>query len=143
MPDEPVPSGSQGSSPTGTNSSLSSADRFGLDANDTRKILVYEYRGGPVKTTSQQELCRTLDKGISVRPPNRDPQVANQLYRPQVTLLQAADTTRKVAAPDPPKRPLSRAPQRAGRIHRATECREQSCIHPHPETRILGSLARR
>jgi len=63
MPDEPDPSGSQTSSPTGTNSSLSSADRFGLDANDTGKILVYEYRGGPVKTTSQRALCRTLDKG--------------------------------------------------------------------------------
>ena len=77
MPDEPAPSGSQGSSPTGTNSSLSSADRFDLDANDTRKILVYEYRGGPVKTTSQQELCRTLDKGIafcaaSKSPPTND-----------------------------------------------------------------------
>jgi hypothetical protein len=63
MPDERVPPGSQGSSPTGTNSSLKSADRFGLDANDTGKILVYEYRRGPVKTSSQKALCSKLDEG--------------------------------------------------------------------------------
>jgi len=41
---------------------MSSAVRYNLDPHDTSKILVYTYRVG-VKTSSQQELCRTLDKG--------------------------------------------------------------------------------
>lgn len=63
MTDDSNPDGPKGSGPTST--TLSSADRFDLNANDTRKILVYEYRGVPtsVKKSSQQELCRTLDKG--------------------------------------------------------------------------------
>lgn len=50
-------------SPSSTNSSMSSSARFNLDPHDTSKILVYTYRVG-VKTSSQQELCRTLDKGM-------------------------------------------------------------------------------
>jgi hypothetical protein len=55
---------SQNSSPTGTNSSISSSVRFDLDPHDTSKILVYTYRVG-VKTSSQQQLCKSLDKGTS------------------------------------------------------------------------------
>jgi hypothetical protein len=53
------------SSPTSTNSSLSSSQRFSLDEHDTKKILVYNHPYGLV-TSSQQDLCKILDNGMSV-----------------------------------------------------------------------------
>lgn len=49
-------------SPTSTNSSLSSSQRFGLDDRDTRKILVYNHPYG-LSTSSEQDLCKQLDSG--------------------------------------------------------------------------------
>jgi len=54
------------SSPTSTNSSLSSSKRFGLDEHDTKKILVYNHPHGLI-TSSQQELCKTLDNDRNLR----------------------------------------------------------------------------
>ena len=52
-------------SPTkSSNSSLSSSERFGLDPNDTSRILVYTYRRG-VRPSSQKDLCKNLDSGMT------------------------------------------------------------------------------
>jgi hypothetical protein len=49
-------------SPTSTTSSLSSSVRFGLNERNTSQILVFTRYGG-IHYSSEQELCKTLDKG--------------------------------------------------------------------------------
>lgn len=52
-------------------SSTSSADRYRLDQEDDRPILLYKYRG-QLQTSSQKDLCAWLDKGkLALSPPNR------------------------------------------------------------------------
>lgn len=50
-------------SSTGTNSSTSSSQRFGLDEDDKSSILVYRYRSGSsgLEISSQHDLCKCLD----------------------------------------------------------------------------------
>jgi len=45
-----------------THSSSSSAERYRLDAFDSRPVLCYRYRG-KLQTTSPKEICEILDKG--------------------------------------------------------------------------------
>ncbi|KAF2720028.1 hypothetical protein K431DRAFT_286182 [Polychaeton citri CBS 116435] len=49
-----------------THSSSSSAIRYGLDEEDKRPVLTYQYRG-PLKTSSQKDLCAWLDKDEKLR----------------------------------------------------------------------------
>jgi len=50
-------------STTGTNSSTSSSQRFGLNEDDKSSILVYKYRSGSsgLEISSQHDLCKCLD----------------------------------------------------------------------------------
>jgi len=51
-----------------TNTSLqSSSERFGLDQKDTHTILVYNHPNGGLSTTSEQDLCKTLDDDPNLR----------------------------------------------------------------------------
>ena len=47
-----------------TGTSLSSAERLGLDDTDSRPILCYQYRG-KLETLPRKDLCARLDKGTS------------------------------------------------------------------------------
>jgi hypothetical protein len=49
-----------------TTSTSSSAERYRLDEDDARPILIYKYRGG-LQTSSQKELCAWLDKDEKLR----------------------------------------------------------------------------
>ncbi|KAK0790040.1 hypothetical protein LTR75_012173 [Friedmanniomyces endolithicus] len=49
-----------------TDSSLSSAQRLGLDDTDSRPILCYQYRG-KLETLPRKDLCARLDKDESLR----------------------------------------------------------------------------
>ncbi|KAF2670778.1 hypothetical protein BT63DRAFT_423073 [Microthyrium microscopicum] len=56
-------------SPTSTNSSLSSSQRFqrfGLDDRSTKKIMVYNHPHGLI-TSSQQDLCKMIDSDPNLR----------------------------------------------------------------------------
>ncbi|QDS71576.1 hypothetical protein FKW77_005998 [Venturia effusa] len=50
-----------------TDSSLRSAVKFDLDEKDKSDILVYRYRQGGIQTSSQEKLCKELDKEPGLR----------------------------------------------------------------------------
>lgn len=53
---------------TDSTSSTRSAEKFGLDDKDSSSILVYKYRKG-LDVSSQEDLCKALDKGTPARSP--------------------------------------------------------------------------
>ncbi|KAK1059040.1 hypothetical protein LTR74_012929 [Friedmanniomyces endolithicus] len=70
-----------------TGTSLSSAERLGLDDTDSRPILCYQYRG-KLETLPRKDLCARLDKGT---PPSPHEDPTNILYPMVTDTLAAAD----------------------------------------------------